>query len=104
MAHTTVLKIDYDVLSDVRDAAMAKIAGNERWENAIEAGYDFLVSADVVLYEQETHALLVPSSKGNGQVYRANGTCGCKAFEKRQPCYHRAASRLVLRMKEITGS
>ncbi|HEX8287286.1 MAG TPA: SWIM zinc finger family protein [Pyrinomonadaceae bacterium] len=34
-------------------------------------------------------------SDTSNQVYTANGTCQCKAFEQGYPCRHRAASRLV---------
>ena len=36
----------------------------------------------------------------SNQVYEANGTCQCKAYMQGQPCWHRAAARLVQRYHE----
>jgi hypothetical protein len=43
-------------------------------------------------------ALLILS--GSNEIYRANGTCQCKAFSHGQPCWHRAAARLIERYNE----
>ncbi len=43
-------------------------------------------------------ALLILSD--SNEIYRANGTCQCKAFRNNQPCWHRAAARLVKRYNE----
>jgi hypothetical protein len=45
-------------------------------------------------------ALLILS--GSNEIYRANGTCQCKAFSHGQPCWHRAAARLVRRYMEAS--
>lgn len=74
------------------DAAKAKSLP-QRWLNAIDSGYDWLLQQDTIRYNPETHALFFPSE--SGRVYFANGTCQCEAFVKGQPCRHRAASRLV---------
>jgi len=44
------------------------------------------------------HALIILS--GSNEIYSANGTCQCKAYEKGFPCWHRAAARLVERYME----
>jgi hypothetical protein len=45
-------------------------------------------------------ALLVLSE--SGEIYRANGACQCKAYANSQPCWHRAAARLVKRYNETS--
>ncbi|MET0466768.1 MAG: SWIM zinc finger family protein [Chitinophagaceae bacterium] len=47
------------------------------------------------------HALLILSD--SNEIYTANGTCQCKAFQNgRRPCWHRAAARLVKRYTEAS--
>jgi hypothetical protein len=45
-------------------------------------------------------ALLILS--GSNEIYRANGTCQCKAFSHGHPCWNRAAARLVKRYMEAS--
>jgi hypothetical protein len=45
-------------------------------------------------------ALLILSPESN-EIYRANGTCQCKAWEKGKfPCWHRASARIIARYNE----
>ncbi len=44
------------------------------------------------------HALVILSE--SNEVYSANGTCQCRAYEFGKPCWHRAAARLVARYNE----
>ncbi|MGH9944475.1 MAG: hypothetical protein ACRD9R_19170 [Pyrinomonadaceae bacterium] len=36
----------------------------------------------------------------SGEIYEANGVCQCRAFAGGQPCFHRAAYKLVKRYHE----
>ena len=74
------------------DAARQAAAGNSRWVNAINAGFDHLLQVEVI--EVGEHNALVYRSE-SGTTYHANGTCQCVAFAQGQPCKHRAASKLV---------
>jgi len=74
------------------DAARQSAAGNRRWMNAINAGFDHLLQQEVI--EVGDHNALTYRSE-SGQTYYANGTCQCVAFAQGQPCKHRAASKLV---------
>ena len=74
------------------DAARQAAAGNSRWLNAINAGFDHLLQAEVI--EVGDHNALIYRSE-SGQTYHANGTCQCAAFASGNPCKHRAAARLV---------
>ena len=40
-------------------------------------------------------------SQGSNEVYTANGSCQCKAFEHSQICWHRCAARLWQRYLEL---
>ena len=74
------------------DAARQAAAGNSRWVNAINAGFDHLLQQEVI--EVGDHNALVYRSE-SGTTYFANGSCQCVAFAQGQPCKHRAASKLV---------
>src|ERR1044071_5042827 len=67
----------------------------KRWINAIgKASAEFENNPFLTWNEESKH--LVIWSKSN-EIYEANGTCQCKAFEQALPCYHRALARLVQR-------
>jgi hypothetical protein len=84
-----------DALDIVRDLA----AGDARWLNALNAGASWLLEQEAVTFEHETHTLTVPSP--SGKVYRSNGACGCDAYANNSACWHRGASRLLLRALEL---
>jgi hypothetical protein len=44
------------------------------------------------------HALIILSP--SNEIYEANGACQCRAFKNHQPCWHRAAARIVERYQE----
>jgi len=81
-----------DKLVSAVDAARQAAAGNSRWVNAINAGFDHLLQAEVI--EVDAHDALIYRSE-SGATYYANGVCQCVAFAQGQPCKHRAASKLV---------
>jgi hypothetical protein len=69
---------------------------NRRWQTAIAKAKQEIENNPFMHYDG--HALLVLSP--SGEIYSANGTCQCKAFAHGQPCWHRAAARLVERYNE----
>lgn len=98
-AHATIAVADIlDFLTDAVDAARAAAADSTRWRNAIDAAWDHLLQQDVIEYDHAAHELVYRSE--SGATYYANGSCQCPAFEKGQPCKHRAAARLVYRAVE----
>jgi hypothetical protein len=69
---------------------------NLRWQMAITKAKVELESNPYMHYDG--HALLILSP--SGEIYSANGACQCKAYVNNQPCWHRAAARLVERYNE----
>lgn len=79
-------------------AATTAIADAERelFVNATTKAFNQLI--DGVRFEREEDDTFVfPSRTRSGMAHRVNGTCDCEASaEQGQPCWHRAAKRLVL--------
>ncbi len=67
-----------------------------RWQVAITKAGAEIEENPYMHYDG--HALLILSP--SGEIYSANGACQCKAFGHGQPCWHRAAARLVERYNE----
>jgi hypothetical protein len=85
------------VLHSVKDSRLAK-----RWQNAIiRALVEIEVASEFMHYDQRDNALVIWSQKSNA-IYEANGVCQCRAFNEGQPCWHRAAARLVKLYEETT--
>jgi hypothetical protein len=93
-----MLNLNQDALQQVAQEAFDKVSGNRRWEVAIAKAKAQLEANPYMHFDGESLLILSPS----GEIYNANGVCQCKAFEKRQPCWHRAAARLVERYNETT--
>ncbi len=64
-----------------------------RWQMAIARAKRELESNPFMHFDGDALLILSPSN----EIYRADGVCQCKAFKKRQPCWHRAAARIVER-------
>jgi hypothetical protein len=69
---------------------------NLRWQMAITKAKVELEANPYM--HHDGHALLILSP--SGEIYSANGACQCRAFNHGQPCWHRAAARLVERYNE----
>lgn len=91
-------EVNKEVLGQIAAESIAKIdpttANGKRWINAIGKATAEIETNPFMTYEVESHSLLMMSETSN-EVYRANGTCQCKAFAQGFPCRHRAAARLV---------
>lgn len=62
-----------------------------RWLRAIDRAAEGILGGELIVTTLRGGALV---TSPNG-TYHANGSCGCQAFKHRQPCKHRAASRLM---------
>ena len=95
----TQTELDQDTLAAVIADAIAKAAtakkDSKRWLNAIARATVELETNPFMTYNHDSHSLTV-LSPASGTIYEANGVCGCKAFELGQPCWHRAAAKLVV--------
>lgn len=91
------MTVNPDVLSNVVEAALAKVGGSKRWENAIYRGAQ-LIEEERCL-PTEDGRLLIFSESGAEYSTTANdcraGDKPCKAWELGFPCKHRAAFRLM---------
>ena len=85
------MQINQTVLETVVTEAINKCGSNQRWANAVRRAADELLTNPYL--HHDGHALLILST--SGEFYEANGVCQCKAFAAHQPCWHRAAQRLV---------
>ncbi len=91
-----MLNIDQSRMLEVIQAAFDKIAGSGRWQTAIVKAKQQIEENPYLHFDGDTLLILSPS----GEIYTANGSCQCKAYAKNQPCWHRAAARLVKRYNE----
>jgi hypothetical protein len=74
----------------VKDAQTKK-----RWINAIsKAAAQIDNHGEFMTYDTQDNHLVIWSQDSN-EIYTSNGVCQCKAFAQNQPCWHRAAARLV---------
>ncbi|MGH9900691.1 MAG: SWIM zinc finger family protein [Pyrinomonadaceae bacterium] len=91
-----MLNIDTDRLQEVAQEAFDRADGSRRWQTAIAKAKGQLETNPYMHVEGD--ALLIPSD--SGEICTANGTCQCRAYANGQPCWHRAAARLVKRYNE----
>ena len=91
-------EINKELLGEIAAESIGKIntrqENGKRWINAIAKAVVEIENNPFMTYSHDSHSLLMLSER-SGQIYTANGTCQCAAFRKNQPCYHRAASRLI---------
>jgi hypothetical protein len=91
-----MLNIEQAKLEEVAQEAFDKVPNSRRWQTAIGKAKLQIESNPYLHLDGDALLILSPSN----EIYRANGTCQCKAFEKGFPCWHRAAARLVKRYNE----
>lgn len=86
------LNLNPTTLAAVVEKAAHDAANHPRWLTAI--GRAILeLDSNPWIERGELHGLIIGSPSGN--AYAANGTCSCLAYTHGQPCWHRAAARLV---------
>ena len=90
-----MLNINQSRMNEVIQEAFNKTS-NLRWQMAITKAGAELQENPYTHIDGDALLILSPS----GEIYSANGACQCKAFSHGQPCWHRAAARLVKRYME----
>ncbi len=90
-----MMNIDQDRMEEVAQQAFDK-TNSLRWQTAIAKAKRQIEDNPFMHFDGD--ALLILSD--SNEIYRANGVCQCKAYEKGFPCWHRAAARLVKRYME----
>ncbi len=93
-----MMNLEQDRIQKVAEEAFDKVSGSPRWQVAIAKAKQQIEENPYMHYDGSALLILSPS----GEIYRANGTCQCKAFTNGHPCWHRAAARLVERYNEIS--
>jgi hypothetical protein len=88
-----MLNVDADRMQQVIQAAFDKVTSSRRWQTAIVKAKQQIETNPYLHVDGDALLILSPSN----EIYRANGTCQCKAYTLGQPCWHRAAARLVER-------
>lgn len=86
-----MLNLDPTLLTAIASQAKAKAVQHPRWLTAIDRALVELES-NPYLEWQDGHLLILSDS---GTIYAANGVCQCKAYEFKNPCWHRACARIV---------
>jgi hypothetical protein len=93
-----MVEINDNRMQQVVQEAFDKVSGSRRWQTAIVKAKQQIEENPYLHFDGRT--LLILSS--SGEIYRANGTCECKAYRSGQPCWHRAAARLIERYNETS--
>lgn len=87
-----MLNLNPTTLAAVVDKARTDAAEHPRWLAAIDRAVVELLQ-NPWIERGELHGVIIASPSGN--LYSANGTCQCTAHAYGNPCWHRAAARLV---------
>ena len=87
-----MLNLNPTTLAAVVDKARTDAAEHPRWLAAIDRAVVELLQ-NPWIERGELHGVIIASPSGN--LYSANGTCQCRAHAYGNPCWHRAAARLV---------
>lgn len=93
-----MLNIDQSRMQQVVQDAFNKASSSRRWQIAIARAKRQIEENPYMHFDGRALLILSPS----GEIYSANGTCQCKAYRNHQPCWHRAAARLVERYIETS--
>lgn len=88
-----MMNIDKNTMEKVIQEAFDKVLNSRRWQIAIVKAKQQIEENPYLHFDGRALLILSPS----GEIYSANGSCQCKAYKKGQPCWHRAAARLVER-------
>jgi len=93
-----MLNIDRDRMEQIIQEAFDKVANSRRWQTAIAKAKRQIEENPYMHFDGRSLLILSPS----GELYTANGSCSCRAYQEGFPCWHRAASRLVKRYNEAS--
>lgn len=95
-----MIQIQQERFEQVTQDAFDAAQGSKRWQTAIVKAKQEIESNPYLHFDGNTLLVLSPSN----EIYEANGTCQCKAFTNGQPCWHRAAARLIKRYEETADN
>lgn len=87
----------YKLVADsITKTQSSKISEDDqkRWINAIGKAVAKTEEQGEFLHYDETDTHLIIFSNDSNKIYSANGICQCAAYERNNPCWHRAAARL----------
>lgn len=87
------MNIDQNRMQQVVQEAFDKVSDSRRWQIAIVKAKQQIEENPYMHFDGQTLLILSPS----GEIYSANGSCQCRAYANGQPCWHRAAARLIER-------
>ena len=93
-----MMHVDQNRMEQVIQEAFNKVSGSRRWQTAIAKAKRELEENPYMHFDGI--GLLILSA--SGEIYHANSSCQCKAYTNGQPCWHRAAARLVQRYNETS--
>lgn len=91
-----MLNVNSNRMQEVIEEAFNKASNNLRWQTAIVKAMQQIEANPYIHFDGHSLLILSPS----GEIYSANGTCQCKAYRNGQPCWHRAAARLIERYNQ----
>jgi hypothetical protein len=91
-----MLNLNEERMQQVIQEAFDRVAGLHHWQIAIAKAKQQIEENPYMHYDGRELLILSPS----GELYSANGSCQCKAYMNKRPCWHRAAARLVERYME----
>jgi len=91
-----MMNVDMNKMAVVIQEAFDRVGNSRRWQMAIAKAKQEIESNPFMHFDG--HALIILSA--SNEIYSANGTCQCKAYAHGQPCWHRAAARIVERYNE----
>jgi hypothetical protein len=87
------MAVVFEALVAAYDDAAEKTVADAKWHNAVTSAFDHLLPLDALDYHD---GVLQVQSASSDDVYAASPTsCQCHAFTRGNPCWHRAAARLV---------
>lgn len=93
-----MMNIEQSRMQAVIQEAFDKVGGSLCWQTAIAKAKQQIEENPYMHFDGSALLILSPSD----QIYRANGICRCEAYRNGQPCWHRAAARLVERYNETS--
>ena len=88
----------FDALVAAYDDAAEKTVGDAKWHNAVETAFDWLLHQDSLEYANGV--LQVPSASSDTVYHVSPGVCQSDSHRRGNPCWHRAARRLVVEAVE----
>ncbi len=91
-----MMNLDQTKMQMVIQEAFDRLGNSRRWQMAIAKAKQEIESNPFMHHDGHALIILSPSN----EIYEANGSCQCKAFKNHQPCWHRAAARIVQRYNE----